>query len=474
MDIKNSKILVVDDDQHSLIILKHILSNKSYDVKTCLSGNEAIQIAHEFLPDLILLDIIMPETDGYEVLEMLKKDSFLKEIPVIFITAAGDTSEMVKGLEKGAVDFISKPVNKPELLARVNTHIDLKQSRDIITHANQELKKEIENRRQAEEKFRALSETAFEAVIFLENNKIIECNKAAKQLLKLPADIQKVDLAMLVDPADRQLLQDALKREFNDPAEIRFFPSNTNDIFWGLVQQQMIHYMGKNIHVLTISDITWQKEIDKQIYNAVLEAQEKERKRFSRDIHDGLGAVLSTLNIYAGLLQKPNKTPQEKQDILLEMKKIIGQAVESARTIANDIMPGMLMDHGLVKALKSFIEGLNKTGTIHIVFEFDDTISPMDSSKETHIYRIAMELLNNSMKHGDASKAHLKIKQENNRFNLDYTDNGKSFDFEKIYKQKKNSHGLMNILSRVNLMNGKGYFDNIPGKKLHFTMEIPG
>ncbi|MFP4289410.1 MAG: response regulator [Bacteroidales bacterium] len=473
MNIKNSKILVVDDDQHSLIVLNHILSQKKHEVKTCISGEEALQAVHDFLPDLILLDIIMPGTDGYEVLDALKREPLLSEIPVIFITAAGDTSEMVKGLEKGAVDFISKPVNKPELLARVKTHIDLKQSRDIISQSNFELMQEIENRKQAEEKFRALSETAFEAIIFLENNKIIECNKAAKQLLNLPDHTEMVELTTLVDRTDHQLLQQAFKRKISNQAEIRFYPRHSKSGFWGLVQQQMIHYMGKSVHVLAISDITRQKEIDKEIYNAVLQAQEKERKRFSRDIHDGLGAVLSTLNIYTGLLQKPNKTAEEKDNILQEMKKIIAQAVESARTIANDIMPGMLMDHGLVKALKSFVDGLNKTGTIRIVFLADEAISSMENSKETHLYRIAMELLNNSIKHGNASEAKLSLKRHNESLVLEYTDNGMSFDFNKIYKQKNNSNGLMNILSRVNLMNGKGYYDNIPGKKLRFYMEIP-
>ncbi|MFW5757131.1 MAG: response regulator [Bacteroidota bacterium] len=473
MDIKNSKILVVDDDEHSLIVLNHILSQRKHEVKTCISGEEALTIVYDFMPDLILLDIIMPQADGYEVLDALQKDPVLRQIPVIFITAAGDISEMVKGLEKGAVDFISKPVNKPELLARVKTHIDLKRSRDIIAQSNHELKKEIENRKQTEEKFRALSETAFEAIIFLENNKIIECNKAAKQLLNLPENKEVVELSMLVDQADHRALRKAFKQQINNPAEIRFYPWKSKSGFWGLVQHQMIHYKGKSIHVLAISDITRQKEMDKEIYNAVLQTQEKERKRFSRDIHDGLGAVLSTLKIYTGLLQKSYKTNKEKEELLQEMKRIITQAIESAKTIANDIMPGMLMDHGLVKALKSFVDGINKTGTIHIVFLADEKISPMENSKETHLYRIAMELLNNSIKHSNANEAKLILKQKTESLILEYTDNGKSFDFNKIYKQKNNNNGLMNILTRVKLMNGKGYYDNIPGKKLRFYMEIP-
>jgi signal transduction histidine kinase len=468
-----NKIYIVDDDEHTINILNYVLQAKGYEIRSSQTGAEALEDIAKYCPDLILLDIIMPGMDGYEVCAHLKQDENLADIPVIFITANNDTSELVKGFNAGAVDFITKPVNRAELLARVQTHIELKYARDMIEKKNTALKKEIKNHKQTEEKFRALSETTFEAVIFLHRDRLIEYNKAATELFKL--DTSKnypPSIYSFTDHKGAALLDNILSDDEKEgPWEMKFFDSERN-LFYGQVQFQPLHYKGQKIKVLAVRDITRQKEIDKQIFNAIIEAEEKERKRFSRDMHDGLGALLSTVKIYVTLLQKGNKDEQEREILFQELKDMINKAVEAARTIANNLMPGVLMDHGLIKALRSFTDALQQTGIIKIDFYYPASIPVIDANTETHIYRIVLELINNTLKYAGADLITLRIEYSDMKLRLHYQDNGKGFDFWSVYNNTAGSQGLKNILSRVNFMNGEGEFSTSEGKGLTFGFEI--
>lgn len=117
-------ILVVDDTVENIDILKAILSDE-YTIRVATRGEMALKIARKFKPDLILLDIMMPGMDGYEVCTKLKEDEETSEIPVIFVTAMGEIEDEAKGFDVGAVDYIQKPVSLPIVLRRVKTHLSL-------------------------------------------------------------------------------------------------------------------------------------------------------------------------------------------------------------------------------------------------------------------------------------------------------------------------------------------------------------
>ncbi len=120
-----SKILIVDDTPASLKLLADLLKSEGYEVRPTTSGELALKAAQSEAPDLILLDVRMPVMDGYEVCRRLKALSATRDIPVIFVSAASDTEEKVRGFEIGAVDFVTKPFQRDELLARVRTHLEL-------------------------------------------------------------------------------------------------------------------------------------------------------------------------------------------------------------------------------------------------------------------------------------------------------------------------------------------------------------
>ena len=136
MTTENPKILIVDDVIANLRILQSILVD-SYTVFIATNGPQALNLAEANQPDLIMLDIIMPEMDGYEVLKRLKKNIRTQDIPIIFTTAKSREEEEIEGLDLGAVDYITKPITPSVVLARVKTHLTLKKQRDEITFSKE-------------------------------------------------------------------------------------------------------------------------------------------------------------------------------------------------------------------------------------------------------------------------------------------------------------------------------------------------
>lgn len=132
--IKNKeKILVVDDTPASLKLLTDIMKAEGYDVRSAISGELALFAAASNPPDLILLDIRMPEMDGFEVCRRLKSSVTTQDVPVIFVTAASETDEKVHGFALGAVDYVTKPYQRDELLSRVRAHLELHQLRHHLS-----------------------------------------------------------------------------------------------------------------------------------------------------------------------------------------------------------------------------------------------------------------------------------------------------------------------------------------------------
>ncbi len=146
IDVQKSTILVVDDTPDNLKLISGLLKD-TYKVKIATNGESALEIAQStFPPDLILLDIMMPEMDGYEVCMRLKNDINTAYIPVIFLTAKTEVSDETKGLEMGAVDYISKPINPLILLSRVKIHLTEKKMHDFLNDKNSFLENEVKKR----------------------------------------------------------------------------------------------------------------------------------------------------------------------------------------------------------------------------------------------------------------------------------------------------------------------------------------
>ncbi len=148
MKKKEDNILIVDDISKNIQVLGSILQKEGYAISYAMDGRQALLLINSEKFDLVLLDVMMPEMDGYEVCRRLKQTPNGVDLPVIFLTAKTEKEDIVKGFEVGAVDYISKPFNKAELLARVRTHLFLKRSMMLIEEQNSDLQNKNEQLQQ--------------------------------------------------------------------------------------------------------------------------------------------------------------------------------------------------------------------------------------------------------------------------------------------------------------------------------------
>ena len=147
----NDLVLIVDDNPNNIQVLATIMAECGYELGIAQNAHEVYQFLEENTPELILLDVEMPDIDGYEVCSTIKADPKYKEIPIIFLTVKSETEDIVKGFDLGAVDYITKPFNRKELISRVRTHISLKRSRDELAKKNHELENVLQARKKLEE-----------------------------------------------------------------------------------------------------------------------------------------------------------------------------------------------------------------------------------------------------------------------------------------------------------------------------------
>ena len=140
------KILIVDDVVSNVLLLKILLANQKFQVCTANNGTTCIEMARKEHPDLILLDVMMPDMNGFDTATVLKKEEGTKDIPIIFLTALNTPQDLVHGFQVGASDFLTKPFNKEELVMRVTQQISLVAAKRIIEKQNAELRATLDNR----------------------------------------------------------------------------------------------------------------------------------------------------------------------------------------------------------------------------------------------------------------------------------------------------------------------------------------
>ncbi|MCP5106032.1 MAG: response regulator [bacterium] len=206
-------ILLVDDIPQNIQILHQILSNENYSFAIASGGNETFAVLEKRLPDLILLDIMMDDVDGFEVCKRLKENPETAVIPVIFLTARVRVEDKVHGFQLGAVDYITKPFEEAEVIARVRTHIQLKRSSDIIKKYNTQLegsnrelseknRKILEQKKELEESYGRLKQSQDELVELEKKNAIMAMAITTNHELNQPLTVMQGYLDLLKESLD--------------------------------------------------------------------------------------------------------------------------------------------------------------------------------------------------------------------------------------------------------------------------------
>jgi DNA-binding NtrC family response regulator len=190
-----SRILVVDDTPNNVILLEDMLTARGYRVATATDGAQALARAAAEAPDLVLLDVMMPGPDGFEVCKRMRADAATRDIPVIFLTALDGTFDKVRAFSVGAVDYLTKPFQSEELLARVGTHLALRQARRSLEEQNARLREEIEAHNRAKGTIECLVEEIRSSHDFGE---ILGESPALLRLLEQVALVATTDSTVLI------------------------------------------------------------------------------------------------------------------------------------------------------------------------------------------------------------------------------------------------------------------------------------
>jgi PAS domain S-box-containing protein len=263
-DMNHSNILVVDDKKENVLVLTRILKKHGYRVQTANSGQAALEAARATPPDLVLLDIMMPGMKGYDVCRHLKADEKTQDIPVIFITALSETEDKLRGFESGGVDYIIKPFQPKEVVARVKTHL-------TIRHLQQQLQQE-------NERFRRLSEATFEGIIIHDQGNIIEVNQVFVEMFGYSRkELIGRKFPEFVPSEYHEMVLHKIQTEDETPYELEG-KRKGGSTFPIEIQAKTIHWQGQKVSMAAVRDITWRRKLEQE--NLTLKASLSDRDHF--------------------------------------------------------------------------------------------------------------------------------------------------------------------------------------------------
>jgi signal transduction histidine kinase len=231
----------------------------------------------------------------------------------------------------------------------------------------------------------------------------------------------------------------------------------------------LIEYNNEKAVFSVVRDITERKKVEQKILSTVIQTEEKERSHFAKEIHDGVGPLLSASKIYAKALQKADNE-EELKYILSKLNETIDEAITSAQEIANNISPHMLQNFGLKGAIESFYHKIGKTSPVG--FDFKTNLKErLDINIETTLYRVVVEMINNTIKYAGANSITIELMKENRNISLVYSDDGEGFNLRKTIKESTGM-GLSNIESRIKSLDGQIIMSSENQKGFHVEIKI--
>ncbi len=477
-------ILLVDDLPQNLVFLGSVLKKEGYEISLATSGAQALEMLEVLQPDLILLDVIMPDMDGLEVCRRLKETPGVRDVPIIFITAKTSSEDVVKGFKLGAVDYITKPFNSTELLARVHTHCELKRIRDYHTELIDDLHEALEKRKKAEaevsaanDRFTQLLDAMEDSVyVVTDDYRIVYANK--KTVDRLGGDFTRQQCYSYFRHRDTPC-PECQRETFDVDHPVFWEYYSENEDLWYSGSELAIDMPGVKgpTKLVVARDITFQKKAEEKIRalsHRLFKIQEEERHFLSRELHDDVGQQLSAIQIGLSLLVDDLALEAELKDRAVHLSESLKHSILSVRQLAVGLRPSTLQSLGLLKTVQSLVDRVANAAGLKIGFfpagmderKFDDVLS-------INIYRIIQESLNNIIKHSGASKASVALECDGKNLHVRIEDNGAGFDPENVRYREKSKLGLLGIKERIELLEGHFSIQSESGKGTEIVLYVP-
>lgn len=502
-----NEILAIDDYSLNLELIKIVLTKNipECNVSTAFSGKEGIKLAKKINPNAIVLDIMMPEMDGFQVCEALKNDEHTKHIPILLVSAYIQTSQdRIRGLDVGAEALLAKPFENSELISQVKVLLRISKAETLLRKENENLHLFIRN--QAEEinnnetRFLQISEYAHEFFWEVDSKgKFTYVSNVVENIMGLKSEeiISRIDIFDLYNTVDKN---DKTKQELFDIFQNRSFYNNvevfcldsTNRKIWLTISgfpiydeaSKFIGYRG------VTHDITGRRQAEadlkkslrkiredhkklKQLNAELNMAEEKERRRIAEYLHDGIGQVLSIANINLSSLKK-KKLPDEVQKVVVKSSELLKEAITRSRNLTYDLSPPILYELGLIPAIRWKLNQIKNNYNLETKLQNEFNKLEINSDMRILIYRIISELLVNVTKHAEASLVEVKIYNDKKNYCISVHDDGKGFvDYARVKSQSDRGYGLFSISERLDSIQGHLNIESEVNKGATITISIP-
>ncbi|NJK87677.1 MAG: PAS domain S-box protein [Bacteroidales bacterium] len=313
---------------------------------------------------------------------------------------------------------------------------------ESLKKAKNDLEYEIEQNQkirdsflQSEKKFKEMFNVIEDALIIFDNKyTIIDANSSFLKLTGLYRDeLGKISLSEYIDEIQRTDKSNVFENQFSFNNEHSIRAKNDELI---PVEFTIISVNDKEgLNLAIIKDIRDKKALEKQVLNAIIKTEEKERTRISRDLHDCLGPLLSAVKLYSTSINSSDIDPKYIQ-LSSRITDMMDEAIKSVKEISNNLSSHLLKQFGIYEALKSFSEKIQNSYPIQVNIEFPPQLKP-DEEIQITIYRVLVELISNTIKHAEANSITMRAGVKNEKLIFIYKDNGKGFDVNKVLEEKK-------------------------------------
>ena len=339
-------------------------------------------------------------------------------------------------------------------------------NRDITERRNMEQMLKTSN-----QKYKLLSENITDGIFLCRDGCFEYVNKAMNQIFGYDAqELIGMKLTQLVLPDYLDELEILHKVKISTDRilniEIECFRKDISTIS----VEFLMNYIGSERVIYgVVHDITEKKQLQKNIVKAIIKTEEKERAYFSKELHDGLGPLLSTIKLYLQWSKRPN-THARREEIVHQAEDIIEDALTTVKEISNKLSPHLLTNHGLSSAIQSFAGKVEQSSNIRIDFE-SDLNRRLNDEIEAAIYRATIECINNSIKHAKANNISILINDADSQLHLHYRDDGIGFNLEETLAKKKGL-GLFNLQNRIQTIGGKITLFSKPGHGVDYQITI--
>ncbi len=361
---------------------------------------------------------------------------------------------------------------KEDITEQKEIEIELKIYRNSLEELVVERTEQLEMSRN---KFKNIFDSSSDAIIITDlQGNYLDFNKRAIDRIGLrPDEITKLNFIKFHNSEGPQTHEDYFEDVIKHGNMVfpTSFVTNKKTIHIEL-SGTLIKHNNKNAILHVSRDITLRKEEEKLKLKTIIETEEKERKRFAKDLHDGLGATLSAAKMYLNIVKRSKPGSVRALKMLDESISLIEEAGKDAKKIAVNIRPHDLSHFGLAVSLQNFCDRLSSLGSIKINLNVKNFKVLLDKDIELNLFRTINELINNTFKYADAKEITIELYSEQNKAIITYSDNGKGFDFEKVMKSKKRGTGLDNIIFRTKLSGGLAKIMSKPSKGMSVKIII--